>query len=52
MKLKKAMPDKTVMVYYLGAIGSRIPSVDGVEPGMFVDYAVADYGEPQRRCRA
>lgn len=41
---KKAMPDKTVMVYYLGAIGSRIPSVDGVEPGMFVDYAVADYG--------
>lgn len=49
---KKAMPDKTVMVYYLGGINSRMPSVDGVEPGMFVDYAVADYGEPQRRCRA
>lgn len=41
---KKAMPDKTVMVYYLGAISSRIPSVDGVLPGEFVDYAVADYG--------
>ena len=41
---KKAMPDKTVMVYYLGGINSRMPSVDGVEPGMFVDYAVADYG--------
>ena len=44
MKPKKAMPDKTVMVYYLGGINSRMPSVDGVEPGMFVDYAVADYG--------
>lgn len=32
------------MVYYLGSINSRMPSVDGVEPGMFVDYAVADYG--------
>ncbi len=38
------MPDKTVMVYYLGGINSRMPSVDGIEPGMFVDYAVADYG--------
>jgi len=38
------MPDKTVMVYYLGGINSWMPSVDGIEPGMFVDYAVADYG--------
>ena len=41
---KKAMPDKTVLVYYLGGINSWMPSVDGIEPGMFVDYAVADYG--------
>lgn len=41
---KKAMPDKTVMVYYLGRIYSNIPAVDGVQPGDFVDYAVADYG--------
>lgn len=42
---KKAMPDKTVMVYYLGAIySSTITPVDGVMPGDFVDYAVADYG--------
>lgn len=41
---KKAMPDKTVMVYYLGQINSTLPSVDGVLPGQFVDYAVDDYG--------
>lgn len=42
---KKAMPDKTVMVYYLGNIYDySITAVDGVEPGEFVDYAVADYG--------
>ena len=42
---KKAMPDKTVMVYYLGAIYSNsIVPVDGVLPSEFVDYAVADYG--------
>lgn len=41
---KRAMPDKTVMVYYLGGMHSRMPAVDGVEPGQFVDYAVADYG--------
>ena len=43
---KKAMPDKTVMVYYLGAIYSNsIVPVDGVLPGEYVDYAVADYGQ-------
>lgn len=42
---KKAMPDKTVMVYYLGAISSDgITPVDGILPCEFVDYAVADYG--------
>lgn len=41
---KRAMPDKTVMVYYLGNIYSNIPAVDGVQPSEFVDYAVADYG--------
>lgn len=41
---KRAMPDKTVMVYYLGNIYSNIPAVDGVQPNEFVDYAVADYG--------
>lgn len=42
---KKAMPDKTVMVYYLGAIYSdSIVPVDDVLPSEFVDYAVADYG--------
>lgn len=41
---KQAMPDKTVMVYYLGYIYSNIPAIDGVQPVDFVDYAVADYG--------
>ncbi len=41
---KRAMPDKTVMVYYLGTIYSNIEVVDGVMPSEFVDYAVADYG--------
>lgn len=46
---KKAMPDKTVMVYYLGSIYSNtIKAVDGVQPGEFVDYAVADYGQTTR----
>lgn len=40
---KKAMPDKTVMVYYLGNITPSLPSVDGILPGYFVDIAVADY---------
>lgn len=40
---KKAMPEKTLMVYYLGYINSYLPSVDGVEPGFFVDFAVDDY---------
>ncbi len=41
---KCAMPDKTVMVYYLGNVNSTIPAVDGILPSEFVDYAVDDYG--------
>lgn len=40
---KKAMPHKTLMVYYLGNITSVLPAVDGIDPGYFVDIAVADY---------
>lgn len=40
---KKAMPEKTVMVYYLGNITPSLPAVDGIDPGYFVDVAVADY---------
>ena len=40
---KKAMPEKTVMVYYLGNITPSLPAVDGLDPGYFVDIAVADY---------
>lgn len=40
---KKAMPEKTVMVYYLGYITPNLPAVDGLDPGYFVDIAVADY---------
>lgn len=43
---KKAMPDKTVMVYYLGRINTLCPAINGIQPGEFVDYAVADYGMP------
>lgn len=42
---KKAMPDKMVTVYYLGKISSSCPPVDGIEPGRYVDVAVADYGQ-------
>lgn len=41
---KLAMPDKLVTVYYLGALQSSCPSVNGVEPAKFVDIVVADYG--------
>ncbi len=46
---KCAMPDKTVMVYYLNAIyDNTIEAVEGIRPGEFVDYAVADYGGTAR----
>lgn len=40
---KQAMPDKLVEVYAYGYTGS-LPSVDGVQPGKFVDFAIQDYG--------
>ncbi len=41
---KLAMPDKIVSLYYLGAMNSYMPAINGVDPGVFVDYEVADYG--------
>lgn len=42
---KKAMPDKIVSLYNLGAMYSnRLEVIDGIEPGLYCDYAVADYG--------
>lgn len=42
---KKAMPEKIVSLYNLGAMYSdRLEIVDGVDPGQYCDYAVADYG--------
>lgn len=40
---KKAMSDKTMMIYYSGYLTSLMPAVDGVEPGYFVDFVVDDY---------
>lgn len=46
---KKALPDKTVMVYYYGTIApSTLVSVDGVKPGQYIDYVVDDYGGTAR----
>lgn len=42
---KKAMPEKIVSCYNLGNISSNAAQViDGVAPGQYLDYAVADYG--------
>ncbi len=40
---KKAMPDKLVEVY-VWSTTSSLPSVDGEEPGQWMDYALQDYG--------
>lgn len=40
---KKLMPDKIVMVYYMGNMSSNIPPIEGFQPNIFVDYAVNDY---------
>lgn len=46
---KKAMPDKVVSLYNLGAMySSSLQVIDGVEPGQYCDYAVADYGGSAR----
>lgn len=40
---KKAMPDKVVSVFDYGAMyGDH--TIDGIEPGMFIDIVVANYG--------
>ena len=41
---KRAMPDKTVSMFSYQKMNTRIPSVDGVEPVNFIDFAVANYG--------
>lgn len=42
---KKAMPDKIVSLYNLGSMySSRLEVIDGITPGEYCDYAVADYG--------
>lgn len=42
---KAAMPEKIVSLYNLGNMYSnRLQVIDGVEPGQYCDYAVADYG--------
>lgn len=42
---KKAMPEKIVSLYNLGAMFSQnLQVIDGIEPGQYCDYAVADYG--------
>lgn len=45
-ELKKAMPEKIVSIYNLGSIYSnRLETIDGIQPGQYLDYAVADYGQ-------
>ena len=42
---KLAMPEKIVSLYNLGAMYSNsLQVIDGVDPGQYCDYAVADYG--------
>ncbi|MEG1864814.1 MAG: DUF1735 domain-containing protein [Alistipes sp.] len=42
---KMAMPDKLCMVYIYHLTSSFGNTIEGVEPGQFVDYALADYGD-------
>lgn len=39
---KKIMPDKSVVVYHYGNVGFR-KTIDGMNPGDFVDYALEPY---------
>lgn len=42
---KVAMPEKIVSLYNLGNMySSSLQIIDGIEPGQYCDYAVADYG--------
>lgn len=40
---KRAMPDKLNIVYLISRL-NRLFEVDGVQPGEYVDYMIADYG--------
>ena len=40
---KQAMPDKHVSVYAYGST-SRLSTVDGVQPGDYIDWGIHDYG--------
>lgn len=42
---KAAMPEKIVSLYNLGSMySSSLQTIDGIDPGQYCDYAVADYG--------
>lgn len=46
---KAAMPEKIVSIYNYGYLYSySLLTVDGIEPGAYCDYAVADYGGSAR----
>lgn len=41
-EVKKAMPDKVVAIFDVGMMHCNTP-IDGVEPGLFVDFLVSNY---------
>ncbi len=41
---KRAMPDRVVMAYLWSTLSSNTYTIDGMLPGQYVDYAIADYG--------
>lgn len=46
---KKAMPEKIVSLYSLGSLYAKnLTIIDGVEPGQYCDYSVADYGKTEQ----
>lgn len=40
---KRAMPDKLCMVYIFSKTSSLV-AIDGMNPGQYIDFAIADYG--------
>ena len=45
---KKVMPEKIVSLYSLGSLyADELKIIDGVEPGQYCDYSVADYGRSE-----
>ena len=46
---KKAMPEKIVSLYSLGSLHSQnLKIIDGIEPGQYCDYSVADYNRAEK----